>query len=216
MRSRTPAIASAALHKSSELSASKIPRSRYFAYFSIAAIGCGIDLCTKHVVFAWRGMPQAQGEWWIWKNLLGIETALNHGALFGIGQGRSGLFSLLSVVAAVGIVYWLFVAKAARDWFLTIALALVTGGILGNLYDRLGFWGGRNAEGNPIFAVRDWILIAYGGLDLPVLGQRWPNFNIADSLLVCGAGLLVWHAFTAKEPSVASADELPAKSPNNN
>jgi signal peptidase II len=40
----------------------------------------------------------------------------------------------------------------------------------------------------PTNAVRDWILLRYGAF-------TWPNFNIADSLLVCGAGLLLWHSF---------------------
>jgi signal peptidase II len=161
-------------------------------------------------------MPRPGNEWWIWESLVGIETALNHGALFGIGQGRSGLFSVLSVIAAAGIVYWLFAAKAARDWLLTIALSMITGGILGNLYDRLGLWGGQDSNGETIHAVRDWILIAYGGLNLPLLGEKWPNFNIADSLLVCGAGLLIWHAFTTNDASktapAARTGEAPPKS----
>jgi signal peptidase II len=150
-------------------------------------------------------MPRAANEWWIWENVLGIETALNHGALFGMGQGRSGLFAIMSIVAAVGIVYWLFVAKAASDWLLTIALSMITGGILGNLYDRLALWGGLDADGKPIHAVRDWILIAYGGFELPWLGYTWPNFNIADMLLVCGAGVLICHALLVKDPAAAEA-----------
>ena len=73
---------------------------------------------------------------------------------------------------------------------------MVTGGILGNLYDRLGLW---STAADRVHAVRDWILISYGGYDLPVLGHSWPNFNIADSLLVCGAGMLFWHAFRTGE-----------------
>ena len=69
----------------------------------------------------------------------------------------------------------------------------MTGGILGNLYDRLGLWT-VGVENLPrIYAVRDWIRISYGNL-------VWPNFNLADSLLVCGALLLVWHAFRAPPP----------------
>jgi signal peptidase II len=178
-----------------------VPLSRYLAFLTIAGVGLGIDLWTKYAVFAWRGMPRHGNEWWIWENVFGIETALNPGALFGMGAGRSGLFSVLSVIALVGIVYWLFLGKAARDWLLTIALSMISGGILGNLYDRLGLWGGTDANGATIHAVRDWILFAYGGYELPWLGERWPNFNIADSLLVCGAGVLIWHAFTATDPS---------------
>jgi signal peptidase II len=189
-----------------------VPATRYVAFLLIAGIGCAIDLWTKEAVFAWRGMPQPGNEWWIWKNVFGIETALNHGALFGIGQGRSGLFAVLSVIATVGILYWLFVAKAARDWLLTISLSMITGGILGNLYDRLGLWGGVTDDGATIYAVRDWILIAYGGANLPMLGERWPNFNIADSLLVCGAGVLIWHALIVKEPAPMTGGEPASKS----
>jgi signal peptidase II len=42
--------------------------------------------------------------------------------------------------------------------------------------------------GDPVYAVRDWILVMIGR-------WPWPTFNIADSMLVCGAILLVWHAF---------------------
>jgi signal peptidase II len=42
--------------------------------------------------------------------------------------------------------------------------------------------------GDPVHAVRDWILVMIGSF-------HWPNFNLADSMLVCGAILLVWHAF---------------------
>jgi signal peptidase II len=138
-----------------------------------------------------------------------VETALNYGALFGMGQNMGWLFATLSVLALAGILYWLFVAKAARDWLLTIALAGVTAGILGNLYDRLGLW--ANPTGSPIYAVRDWILFRYGQ-------HTWPNFNIADSLLVCGAGLLIWHAWkfqgeadSAAGSSVVHSQESPSK-----
>ena len=78
---------------------------------------------------------------------------------------------------------------------MTIALALVTAGILGNLYDRLGLPGfvwprgdPGHLPGTPVHAVRDFILVMIGR-------WPWPTFNLADSSLVCGAGLLVWHAF---------------------
>ena len=84
---------------------------------------------------------------------------------------------------------WLFAARAARDLLLTIALGCVTAGILGNLYDRLGL-AGLSEGGQPICKVRDWILML-------IFGYHWPNYNIADSLLVCGAGLVIWRAFVA-------------------
>jgi signal peptidase II len=161
-----------------------IPPNRYVLFLTIAILGCAADLLTKHYVFAWRGMPRENHEWWIWEGYVGIETALNSGALFGMGSGLGFWFALLSVVAAAGIVFWLFWCGAARDLLLTIALSCVLGGILGNLYDRLGLW--QDPAGNWHTEVRDWILLRYGS-------HTWPNFNLADSLLVSGAILLLWH-----------------------
>jgi signal peptidase II len=162
-------------------------------YSSIAVLGCAADLLSKYWVFHWRGMPRANNEWWIWEGFIGVETAINSGALFGMGAGNGGWFALLSIAAAVGIVYWLFVHGAARDRLLTIALGCVTGGIFGNLYDRLGFWQPPDAPGQWRYEVRDWILFRYHE-------HTWPNFNIADCLLVCGAAMLMWHAIWHREP----------------
>jgi signal peptidase II len=95
------------------------------------------------------------------------------------------------VIAALSILFWVLRRGAAQDRFLTIALACVTGGIFGNLYDRLGFWHHCDIPKQWRSAVRDWILLRYGE-------YTWPNFNIADSLLVCGAALLVWHAISQR------------------
>ena len=169
-----------------------VPLNRYFLFFALAASGCLVDLCTKSWVFAWLGMP-GQQTWWLVDGVFGFQTSLNEGALFGFGQGGVKWFALFSVVAFVGIVYWLFVLKAANDLLVTCSLGCITAGIFGNLYDRLGIHGLEwnyatelHQLGEPVFAVRDWILIMIGN-------RPWPNFNIADSLLVVGVGLLLIH-----------------------
>jgi signal peptidase II len=139
-------------------------------------------------VFRWRGLPKANNEWWLWEPYVGIETAVNTGALFGMGGGYGLFFAILSVLAGLGIVVWLFWFGAARDRWLTIALSLVAGGVFGNLYDRLGFWWDPGMPDAWKTGVRDWILLRYGN-------YTWPNFNIADALLVCGACMLMIHAF---------------------
>ncbi len=174
-----------------------IPKNRYVIFFSLAVVGCAVDLLTKHWIFQWRGTPQLgqpRNVWWIWEGYFGIETALNPGALFGMGEGFGVFFAILSIAAAVGILVWLFWFQAARDLLLTIALGCVTGGIGGNLYDRLGLWHDGNVPKGYEHAVRDWILFRYEG-------YTWPNFNIADSLLVSGAVLLAWHGFFQKDAS---------------
>ena len=148
----------------------------------------------------------------MWNHVVGFQTSLNEGALFGLGQGFSPLFTVLSVAAAVAVFYWLFVAGAAGDLVLTVALSCVMGGIFGNLYDRLGLPALRWNEnmlhhaGDPVYAVRDWILVMIGP-------WHWPNFNVADSMLVCGAALLVWHAFTVKPKGQGAAKPQVADSP---
>ncbi len=168
-----------------------VPASRYGVFFGLALAGCLLDLITKHLIFQRFGMPP-KPTWWLWEGIVGIQTSLNEGALFGFGQGMVPLFAALSIVAALAILWWLFVAGAARDWVLCIALALITAGIFGNLYDRLGLPGLRWNGGEPVYAVRDWILVMIGK-------WPWPNFNVADSMLVCGAALLLWHAFHVQE-----------------
>ena len=178
----------------SDIAVPIVPPSRYLVFFALALGGCLLDLFTKHWIFAWLGMPGEQTKWFI-DGVFAFQTSLNEGALFGMGQGGVKWFALFSIAAFFCIIYWLFVHKAARDLLLTVALGCVTAGIFGNLYDRLGLhglkWNYANELhniGEPVHAVRDWILVMIG--DWP-----WPNFNIADSLLVVGVGILLIHSF---------------------
>lgn len=173
-----------------------VPLSRWFTFWSIALVGGAIDLWTKQYMFSWLGMPGGE-TYWIVEGIFGWQTSLNQGALFGMGQGKVLWFAALSVVAAAGINYWLFVARAARDRWLTVALGCIMAGVLGNLYDRLGMW---NPPGVELHAVRDWILFHYRG-------WVWPNFNLADTFLVCGAAMLCWHAIRL-ESHPRAADKL--------
>jgi signal peptidase II len=127
---------------------------------------------------------------------------VNRGALFGWGNGHGDsadlnvLFGIVSFVAAVGIAYWSTRPGTRRDRFLCAALGLILAGTMGNLYDRVLFAG-----------VRDF-LHWYKWYD-------WPVFNIADSCLVCGAGLLLGHAFFKVEdptdaPRAAATAQAPA------
>ncbi len=182
-----------------------VPLNRYLIFFSIATVGCALDLATKSYVFSWLGTLSGR-VWWVIPDVFGFQTSLNEGALFGMGQGMVPLFAAASILAAVGISVWLFVFRAAHDCLLTIALGCVMAGVFGNLYDRLGLPGltwpegfPPHAPGDAVFAVRDFILVMIG--DWP-----WPTFNIADSLLVSGAILLAWHAIRSETGPVEEAD----------
>lgn len=170
----------------------RLPRSRYLLFALPAITGLAADLATKS--WAFRIPELRAGEvFWVWSGHVGVQLSRNWGALFGIGQGLHWLFAALSLGAAVAIPTWLFFFGAARDKWLTFALGCVMAGVLGNLYDRLGLsreqWAGPGLQmPDAAHAVRDWIL--WQASDR----WRWPNFNIADSMLVIGAGILLWHA----------------------
>ncbi len=187
-----------------------LPINRYIVFILIVVAGAAADLVSKDWIFAklWGDRGPDGRKIWIWPDYVAWELGLNEGALFGIGQGLVWLFAVLSFLAAAGILVWLFWIGAARHWWLTIALAMVFAGILGNLYDRLGMhqltWPEELAlrigrePGGRIYAVRDWILLTYRG-------HKWPNFNIADSLLVCGAAMLFVHSLFGYPHSDASS-----------
>lgn len=174
-------------------------RTRVAVFTSIAVVGLAADWLTKYWIFQWPPGPGRHGEWWLIEDFCGVQHAWNHGALWGMGQGYSSVFAGVSVVAGLGIIVWLLRGGAVRDWRLVIALGGVLGGIGGNLYDRLGLWGDVNAVGEPIHAVRDWILFRFRG-------WTWPNFNIADCLLVIGSMLLAWHS--ARSPEIESREAV--------
>jgi signal peptidase II len=192
-----------------------VPRNRYLAFFTIAVLGLLADLWTKGWIFGVLGPPTyASGSpvWWLWEGRIGFQTSLNEGALFGMGQGGVWVFASLSVVAAICVVVWFFRGGAAGSLWLTVALAAITAGILGNLYDRLALHGLRRegtwpGESGPAYAVRDWILVMIGDF-------HWPNFNIADSLLVAGAIMLVWHGLRATDqPETSDRPETSSDPP---
>jgi signal peptidase II len=178
---------------------------RAILYATIAIVGAATDLWSKQAIFAWRGLPGEKDIWWIIDGYFGIETAVNIGAVFGIGAGQGTVFALLSIVAAIGIVVWLFRFRAAESLWLTVALGMISGGIVGNLYDRVGMWWQPGYPPEWRSGVRDWIL--WQASD----SWKWPNFNIADSLLVVGAGMLLYHSFFMME--VDSSDQPDSTTP---
>ncbi len=181
----------------------RVPPQRYLLYLVPAIVGVSIDLATKAWAFSRPGLRAHQIEW-LWPGHAGFQLSWNEGALFGMGQGNVWLFVTMSLIALTAIPVWLFWFRAARDAWLTFALGCVTGGILGNVYDRLGLHGevwpaGDPRAGQTIHAVRDWIL--WQASDQ----WRWPNFNIADSLLVVGAAIMFLHALFMPPPVVAES-----------
>ena len=178
------------------------PRSRISLFVVIAVLGLAADLLSKWWMFS-RPALRAGEISWVIPDYAGFQLSMNEGALFGMGQGWVWLFALFGVVAGCLVPLWLFRYGAAADLWTTIAMGCVMAGILGNLYDRLALhgeqWADAKRAGQAAYAVRDFILIQWGP------DYRWPNFNIADSLLVVGAGIVMALAFLQKPNAASSA-----------
>ena len=144
-------------------------------FWSLAVVGLALDLWTKKVVFDWL---EHRDNVSIINGFLQLTRALNNGAAFGLLPGRPYLLVAVSVVALIAIIA-VFLFSRSRQRLVHIALGLFTAGVCGNLYDRI-FNGGF---------VRDFIDVVYWP------GKHWPAFNIADSLLCVGVGLLLISTF---------------------
>ena len=190
-------------------------RQRVVLFFAVAGAALAADLATKAWAFARIGHPAIEGSvvrdpLVVVDGVLSFETHLNEGALYGIGQGWTDLFVVLSVLAGAGILVWVL-RPSQRDLgpAITIALGLILGGTAGNLYDRLGFAGQRwsvfvedHVPGELVRAVRDWI-----HFEIEAIGFDWAVFNIADSCLVVGAGILIFCAFSDPVAATEGGEE---------
>ena len=111
--------------------------------------------------------------------------AYNTGAAFSFLADSSGwqrwLFALIAIVVSAVLVVWLK-RLGRNDTWLAIALALVLGGALGNLYDRI-------ALGHVI----DFILVHWQNR------HYFPAFNFADSAITVGAIMLALDMFKSKK-----------------
>ena len=108
----------------------------------------------------------------------------NPGAAFGISVGEFSrqIFMVLSLVALGALVamYWF---TPARDHVRLVAIALICGGAIGNLIDRI-----RSAQGVVDF------------LDVGIGDTRWPVFNIADIAVTAGAIILALSLWQEEPP----------------
>lgn len=173
-----------------------IPVRNIVLFVVIALGGAAFDLATKTYIFNWVGEPQEGRIVSVVPNVIELQTSYNRGALWGFLRNVPGspkIFAGLSVVAVAMIVVWLFVGKAARSTGLTVALALITAGALGNCYDRLF-----------LNHVRDFV-----HLHIDPIRFECAIFNFADNMLVVGASALVLMALRP-DPVAASEEAAPA------
>lgn len=162
-----------------------------------ALVLVGIDQATKQLALT-RLAPGAATEWFLGE-LLGWKLVFNPGAALSMGEG----FTWILTILAVGVTVVIVLSSrriASRPW--AVALALILGGAVGNLVDRLardpGFGHGHVVD-----------FINYAGFFVG---------NVADIAIVCAAVLVVWLSFRGvpfgDEPRDAGADpvdEIPAR-----
>jgi signal peptidase II len=152
----------------------------HLIFWSLMAGGLALDLWTKKAVFGWlkphETFPVIDG-------FLRLIVAVNNGAAFNLFAGKPYFLAAVSITAMMGI-FAAFIFSGNMQKLVHIALGLFAAGVCGNLYDRL-FNNG---------SVRDFI-DAYWGT------YHWPTFNVADSLLCVGVGLLIISTFLIEKPA---------------
>ena len=147
---------------------------RWWAWLLLSAVVVALDQLTKHLVqqAVPFGSPVRVTPFF------DLVLVYNPGAAFSFLSTAPGwqreLFIGIAAVAAVLIVFLL--RRNVADRLFCFALSLILGGALGNLVDRI-----------LLGAVVDF-------LHFHLAQYYWPAFNLADSAITCGAGLLVWDS----------------------
>ncbi len=134
----------------------------------VAAVVIPLDQWTKELVrqniakFDYIIPFPSLGEYFV------FEHVDNHGAAFGILQGAGNVFIVIAAVVTVGVIYYAIRHLPDDQRLIRILLGFQVGGALGNVIDRI-------MQGY----VTDFVKVGIPGV------YYWPNFNIADSAIVC-------------------------------
>jgi signal peptidase II len=152
------------------------PMQRMLPWLALALLVVFLDQLTKVVVvrvFEFGDVQPLTG-------FFNLVLTYNKGAAFSFLAGAGGwqdeFLTAVGIGASAFIVYLL--ARHARQRLFSMALALILGGAVGNVIDRIVY-------GHVI----DF-------LDFHWRGWHWPAFNLADSAIVCGATLLIIEELT--------------------
>jgi signal peptidase II len=153
----------------------------------LAALIIVLDQITKQIVLA-RFTP---GETLPVTSFFSFVLAFNTGAAFsflaGAGGWQRGFFILIATVATV-VILWLL-RKHSRERVFSLGLALILGGAVGNLLDRIYL--GKVVD-FLLFYYREW---------------AWPAFNVADSAITVGAGLLILDSLRSGKAAASHAEK---------
>ncbi|RXT15510.1 signal peptidase II [Ammoniphilus sp. CFH 90114] len=137
-------------------------------YYIIALIVFALDQLTKWIVVKNMELGQSIP---LLEGVFHFTSHRNRGAAFGILQDQRWFFIVITLFVMGGIIYYLRSLGKDKPMF-SYALALILGGAVGNFLDRLLF--------GEVVDFLDFTLI------------NFPIFNIADSAIVIGVGLMIW------------------------
>ena len=155
--------------------------------FALAAAVLFLDQLSKTVVSSTLTMHQVRP---IIQGLLNLTLIHNTGAAFGLMAGQVScartFFFLVVSLLAIGVVLWMLFRLPEGQKVELVALALILGGALGNVLDRI-----RLGE------VIDFIDIYYRT-------YHWPAFNVADSAISIGVILLLFRLVFAGDKASSS------------
>ena len=164
-----------------ELKSMLVDLKAHCIFWPLAIVGLYFDLWTKHAVFAKLDDNEA---YIVINGYLEFVKRENPGAAWSIFTGRTYLLITVAAIALV-VLFILFLFSGKQPRIIQIAMGFFAAGVSGNLYDRIfndGF-------------VRDFIRVHYKSYE-------WPTFNVADSLLCVGVGLLIISTiFFTEKPS---------------
>jgi signal peptidase II len=115
----------------------------------------------------------------------------NPGMAFGLDFGGKVFFSIFSILAGIGILYYLYKVRTDK-LILRIPLALILGGAIGNLIDRT-FYGVFFNEGSLFYGkVVDFLYFPFVKIDFLFIHLNgWPIFNVADMAVSIGVIILL-------------------------
>lgn len=144
----------------------------WWRWLALSAAVAAADLATK----AWVSAAFQVGDVHVVTPFFNLVLWHNPGAAFSFLAGAGGWqrWFFVAVTLAVSAVILAMLRKSGGNRLLAAALALVLGGALGNLWDRL-----------TLGHVVDFI-------QLHAAGYYWPAFNVADSAITVGVALILW------------------------
>lgn len=163
---------------------------------TIAAVVLVIDQATK--AWALHALPGAPPLTVI-PGFFDLVLSRNTGGVFGLGAGTAStgrrVFFVGATAIALGVIGLFLRRWGHESRLLTVSLALVAGGAVGNLVDRLRF--------GSVVDFIDWYW----------RDHHWYTFNIADSAISTGAVLLVAHSLFSQPAADAGKGPAPPHGP---